>query len=148
MEQAFIYKKLFEFDFPNKPFLMSGELQIVTGHFERVEESQEKMAAQIDMLEDSIKEIKTAIIGNPSMGNRGLAEQVKDIEDRLKEYDRKGVIAIVDKVHAIDEKTKTYDLLLAKVTGASWMGRGVWIVMGLGGGWIIKTLLAKAGINI
>jgi hypothetical protein len=144
--QAIIYNKLFEFDYEKKPFLMGSEMDELRKHFDRLEEGQENLVSKMDLMEDSIKELKSAIVGNPPMNTKGLAEQIKDLEDRMREYDRKGVIASTDKVHVLEEKVRGYDKLLDRGWGATKAVAAIWVLLGGFIGYITTLVLKKFGL--
>jgi cell division protein FtsB len=131
--QPLVYRKLFEFDHPTKkPLFMPSEMEELRNHFNKLAVGQENIAAKVDMMEDSIKEVKTAIVGNPPMNTKGLAEQIKDLEDRMREYDRKGVMASAEKVNILEEKVRGYDKLLDRGWGAGKVVSFLWGLFGAG----------------
>lgn len=51
--------------------------------------SNEQLAEQLSIVTDLVHEVRDSIMGNPSMGNKGLASRLEVVEDKTEKHDRK-----------------------------------------------------------
>jgi len=70
----------------------------------------ELVSEQLRHIRDTQQEIRLALIGNPSLGHKGLVHRVESIEAKVEQHDRKllvwgtGITAAITAVQLLKEK--------------------------------------------
>ena len=145
MGQSALVHKIYEYP-KERPLFMSSEMEEVNRHFRKLEEGQDSLCVKIELMEDALKEVKGAIIGNQPLGTKGLAERMEDVEDRLHELDKKGVMAKAERVELIEDRLRAYDKLLDRGWGASKVVYVMWVLFGGFIGTVLMLVLTKLQI--
>jgi hypothetical protein len=79
----------------NRPLFMSTEMEELKKCFAKLEVGQENLKggqgaldAKMDLIDDALRKVKESVTGDVSFGVKGIAERLKEIEEKQKAYDK------------------------------------------------------------